>query len=506
MTIIFFHLLYFEQNFNMKRNPIPVQEEIELATRRLFLRQSLFGIGALALGNLFGSCRKPQHQPFNIDNPMGLKSPHFLPKAKSVIYLHMAGAPSQLELFDYKPDLAKLDGQDCPPSLLEGKKFAFIRGVPKMLGPQATFGQYGQSGQWVSNYLPNFQKVVDDVAIIKSLTTDQFNHAPAQLFMHTGSPRLGRPSIGSWVTYGLGSVNENLPGFVVLTSGGKNPDAGKSVWGSGFLPSVYQGVQCRSEGDPVLFINNPEGMDSELRRASIDAINEINHLNHAETGDPETLSRISQYEMAYRMQISAPEVMNINDEPAYIHEMYGTEPGKTSFANNVLLARRLVEKGVRFVQLFDWGWDAHGTDESLAIDIGMRQKCESVDKPMTALLLDLKQRGMLEETLVVWGGEFGRTPMQENRNGSKMPFKGRDHHTECFSIWMAGGGIKGGVTHGETDEIGYSTVAGKVTPHDVHATILNQLGFDHEQLTYQFQGRPFRLTDVSGEVIRNIVR
>ncbi len=491
----------------MKRPNIQQQLELEHTTRRLFLQQSLFGIGALALGNLMGGCSRPSNdaKAFDLFNPMALKSPHFLPKAKSVIYLHMAGAPSQLELFDYKPELAKLDGQDCPPSLLEGKKFAFIRGVPKMLGPQATFGQYGQSGQWISNYLPHFQKVADEVAIVKSLTTEQFNHAPAQLFMHTGSPRLGRPSIGSWVTYGLGSVNENLPGFVVLTSGGNNPDAGKSVWGSGFLPSVYQGVQCRSEGEPVLFLKNPEGMDTELRRASIDAINEINQLSHAETGDPETLSRISQYEMAYRMQITAPEVMNINDEPAYIHEMYGTKPGETSFANNVLLARRLVEKGVRFVQLFDWGWDAHGTDEALAIDIGHRKKCESVDKAMTALILDLKQRGMLEETLIVWGGEFGRTPMQENRDGNKMPFKGRDHHTECFSIWMAGGGIKGGVTHGETDEIGYSTVSGKVTAHDVHATILNQLGFDHEKMIFPFQGRPFRLTDVSGEVISSIV-
>lgn len=475
------------------------------STRRLFLRQSMFGLGSLALGSILGSCNGPASKQFDVANPMSFKLPQFLPKAKSVIYLHMAGAPSQLELFDYKPTLAKLDGQDCPASLLEGKKFAFIRGVPKMLGPQASFAQYGHSGQWVSNYLPNFQRVVDEVAIIKSLTTDQFNHAPAQLFMHTGSPRLGRPSIGAWVTYGLGSENENLPGFVVLTSGGNNPDAGKSVWGSGFLPSVYQGVQCRSEGDPVLFINNPAGMDMDMRRASIDAINEINALAYAESHDPETLARISQYEMAYRMQISAPEVMNINHEPEYIHAMYGTEPGKTSFANNALLARRLVEKGVRFVQLFDWGWDAHGTDEALAIDIGMRRKCESVDKAMTALLLDLKQRGMLDETLVVWGGEFGRTPMQENRDGNKMPFKGRDHHTECFTIWMAGGGIKGGVTHGETDEIGYSTVSGKVTPHDVHATMLHLLGFDHERLTYPFQGRQFRLTDVAGQVVTNII-
>lgn len=486
--------------------PLTAQQiQAQQATRRLFLRQSLFGIGALAFGQLTGGCGRQQPAAFDLTNPMALKMPHFLPKAKSVIYLHMAGAPSQLELFDYKPDLAKLDGQDCPPSLLEGKKFAFIRGVPKMLGPQAEFRQCGQSGAWLSNYLPHFQEVADEAAFIKTLTTDQFNHAPAQLFMHTGSARLGRPSIGAWATYGLGSLNENLPGFVVLTSGGRNPDAGKSVWGSGFLPSVYQGVQCRSEGDPVLFLNNPEGVSTDLRRASIDAINEVNRLAHEESGDPETLSRISQYEMAYRMQINAPEVMNINDEPPYIHEMYGTEPGKTSFANNALLARRLVEKGVRFVQLFDWGWDSHGTDEALAIDIGLKRKCESVDKAMTALLLDLKQRGLLEETLVVWGGEFGRTPMQENRDGAKMPFKGRDHHVECFTIWMAGGGIKGGVTHGETDEIGYAPVSGKVTPHDVQATILHLLGFDHERLTYPFQGREFRLTDVSGEVIRSVV-
>ena len=323
--------------------------------------------------------------------------------------------------------------------------------------------------------------------------------------MHTGGPRLGRPSLGSWVTYGLGTENQNLPGFVVLTSGGKFPDAGKSVWGSGFLPSVYQGVQCRSEGDPVLFIKDPEGMDRDLRKASIDAINEVNQQEYKEYKDPEILSRISQYEMAYKMQISVPEVMNINDEPEYIHEMYGTKPSKACFANNVLLARKLVEKGVRFVQLFDWGWDSHGTDASLAIDIGFINKCRQVDKSMTALILDLKQRGLLEETLVVWGGEFGRTPMMENREGKQNPFKGRDHHVEAFTIWMAGGGIKKGYSYGETDEIGYSPISGKVTPFDIQATILNQIGFDHEKFTYQFQGRPFRLTDVSGKVIDEII-
>jgi len=417
----------------------------------------------------------------------------------------MAGAPSQLEVFGYKPELMKLNGQDCPPSFLEGKRFAFIRGVPKMLGPQAKFAQHGQSGAWISENLPHLSTIADELSFLKGVSTDQFNHAPAQLVMQTGSARLGRPSMGAWATYGLGTENQNLPGFVVLTSGGRFPDAGKSVWGSGFLPSVYQGVQCRSEGDPVLFIKDPAGMDRDLRKASIEAINAVNQQEYKEYNDPEILSRISQYEMAYRMQISVPETMNINDEPASIHEMYGTQPGKPSFANNVLLARKLVEKGVRFVQLFDWGWDTHGTGAETAVDIGLINKCRQVDKPVTALILDLKQRGLLESTLVIWGGEFGRTPMMENRDGKQNPFKGRDHHADAFTIFMAGGGIKRGYTYGETDEIGYNAVIGKVTPYDIQATILNQLGFDHEKFTYQFQGRPFRLTDVSGNVIDDIV-
>ena len=347
--------------------------------------------------------------------------------------------------------------------------------------------------------------IADELSFLKSCSTDQFNHAPAQLLIHTGSARLGRPSMGSWATYGLGTENQNLPGFVVLTSGGKNPDAGKSVWGNGFLPSVYQGVQCRSEGDPVLFIKDPQGMDRDLRKASIDAINQVNADEYKEYKDPEILSRIAQYEMAYKMQISVPDVMNINDEPAYIHEMYGTKPGKACFANNVLLARKLVEKGVRYIQLFDWGWDSHGTSSGDAIDVGFINKCRQVDKSITALILDLKQRGLLEETLVVWGGEFGRTPMLENRDGKPNAFKGRDHHVDAFTMWMAGGGIKKGVSYGETDEIGYSSVSGKVTPYDIQATILNQLGFDHEKFTYQFQGRGFRLTDLYGKVIDDIV-
>ncbi len=478
---------------------------LQSISRRHFLFESAAGLGAVALGGLFGSCSTKRPDLEMMLDPMSPRAPHFPGKAKSVIYLHMAGAPSQLELFDYKPELTKLHNQLCPQSLLEGKKFAFIRGTPRMLGQQANFKQRGQSGAWVSDNLPHFAGIADEVSFLKAVNTDQFNHAPAQLFIHTGSPRLGRPSLGSWATYGLGSENSNLPSFVVLTSGGKTPDAGKSVWGSGFLPSVYQGVQCRSEGEPVLYLNDPEGVSRDMKRKTIDAINAVNQEHYKEFNDPETITRINQYELAYRMQISVPEVMNINNEPDYIHQLYGTTPGKTSFANNCLLARKLVEQGVRFVQLFDWGWDSHGTDEDNAIDVGFKNKCRQIDRPMTALLLDLKQRGLLDETLIVWGGEFGRTPMQENRENKKMPFFGRDHHVEAFTMWMAGGGIKGGATWGETDEIGYAAVKGKTSVHDVQATILNQLGFDHEKLTYQFQGRPFRLTDVSGKVITEIV-
>ncbi len=478
-------------------------------TRRHFIKESAMGLGALALGSLLNSCGSKADtayiNSFDPANPLAPRPPMFPGKARSVIYIHMAGAPSQLETFSYKPELAKLDGQDCPPSLLAGKKFAFIRGVPKMLGPQTTFKQHGESGLWLSDNLPHLSTVADEMAMLHAVTTDQFNHSPAQLLLHTGSARQGRPSMGAWVTYGLGTENKNLPGFVVLTSGGNNPDAGKSVWGSGFLPSVYQGVQCRSEGDPVLFIKDPQGMDRDVRRASIDAINKINQQEYNDYQDPEILSRIAQYEMAYKMQISVPEVMNINDEPAYIHEMYGTKPGEGRFANNVLLARKLVEKGVRFVQLFDWGWDTHGDSAENAVDVGLINKCRSVDKPITALILDLKQRGLLDETLVVWGTEFGRTPMQENREGRVMPFKGRDHHGAAFNMWMAGGGIKGGTSYGETDEIGYDIVSGKTEAFDIQATILHLLGFDHEKFTHQSQGRPFRLTDVSGKVIHDIL-
>ncbi len=486
----------------------PTIQQLQNITRRHFLRDCGFGIGAMALSPALWSCGPAGSKIDRMSkqlNPMAPRAPHFPARVKSVIYMHMAGAPSQLELFDFKPELAKLDGKECPPSLLQGKRFAFIRGVPKMLGPQATFSQHGQSGAWISNYLPHLSTIADEVTFLKAVKTDQFNHAPAQLLLHTGAPRLGRPSMGSWVTYGLGSENANLPGFMVLTSGGRNPDAGKSIWGSGFLPSIYQGVQCSSGKDPVLFINNPADISHDLREASIDAINEVNKSTYEAYNDPEIQTRISQYEMAFRMQTTVPEVMDISKEPDYIHAMYGSDPSGASFANNALLARKLVEKGVRFVQLFDWGWDTHGTSERGSVDIGLLNKCRETDRAAAALVMDLKQRGLLEETLVIWGGEFGRTPMQENREGKTNPYKGRDHHSEAFTIWMAGGTLKKGVSLGETDEIGYSAISGMVSPFDVQATILQQLGFDHEKLTYPFQGRDFRLTDVHGHVIEEII-
>lgn len=472
-------------------------------TRRHFLKKCSAGLGAMALGSLLGG---ESLYARAISDDLGINElPHFGPKVKRVIYLHMTGAPSQLELFDYKPDLLKLDGLDCPDSFCKGKRFAFIQGTPKMLGPQQTFQRHGQSGTYLSDALPHLARNVDELTFLKAMYTDEFNHAPAQLFLQTGSARVGRPSMGAWLSYGLGSENENLPAFMVLVSGGADPDAGKNGWGSGFLPSEYQGVQCRSEGDPILYISNPDGMSREVRGKSIRAINKLNQLEMEEMGDPEILSRIAQYEMAYKMQVSVPEVMDISKEPAYIQEMYGTSTGTGSFANNCLLARRLLEQGVRFVQLYDWGWDMHGTQASEDLGPGMSAKCQLIDKPIAALLEDLKQRGMMEDTLVVWGGEFGRTPMRENRGGVTMKYQGRDHHAEAFTIWMAGGGLKSGFSYGETDEIGYFGIKDRVHVHDLQATILHLLGIDHEQFTYRFQGRNYRLTDVHGKVVRDIL-
>jgi len=471
-------------------------ERLQAVTRRHFLKST--GVGAAAFASLM------QAESANaVDQPMLAKLPPQAAKAKSVIFLHMAGSPPQHDLFDYKPKLVEMSGQPCPESYTKGERFAFIKGTPKLLGTPHKFAQHGESGAWISEILPEIAKNADDLCFIKSMYTEQFNHAPAQLLLYTGSPRQGRPSMGSWVTYGLGSENENLPGFVVLISGGTSPSAGKNAWGSGFLPSVYQGVQCRSKGDPVLYVSNPEGMTRETRKLTIDSIRRLNELQAEQFGSPETLTRIAQYELAFRMQMSVPDVMDISQETKETQDMYGAVPGDASFGNNCLLARRLVEQGVRYVQLFDWGWDFHGNSKGNDIKVSLPGRCQPMDKAVGALLSDLKARGLLESTLVVWSGEFGRTPLNEERNGSK--FLGRDHHPHCYTIFMAGGGIKPGMTLGATDDIGYFAVEDKVHVHDLQATLLHQLGFDHTQLTYRFQGRDFRLTDVHGNVVEKVI-
>jgi len=468
----------------------PYLEHMRGLTRRHFLQRSGAGIGAAALSCLLGQDSAAATS--------GHLSPHFAPRAKRIIYLHMAGSPPQLDLFDYKPKLNELNGQKCPDDFLANERFAFIKGHPTILGSPYDFKRHGESGAWMSDLLPNLQGVSDELCMVRSMYTDQFNHAPAQLFLYTGSPRLGRPSMGSWLTYGLGSENQNLPGFVVLVSGDKTPDAGKSVWGSGFLPSVHQGVQCRTSGDPVLYVSDPPGMDRSNRRRSLDTLNALNEMHFGQDADPETQTRISQYELAYRMQLSVPEVMDIADEPAHIHALYGAEPGATSFANNCLLARRLVEQGVRFVQLFDWGWDTHGTGPNDDILTQLPKKCKLTDRPIAALIRDLKQRGLLDETLVIWSGEFGRTAMNEARNGST--YLGRDHHPHAFTVWMAGGGVNAGSQIGATDELGYRITENPVHIHDFQATILHLMGIEHTRLTHHFQGRDYRLTDVHGNV------
>jgi len=490
-------------------HPEEALARLQAQTRRHFLRSFSAGVGSMFLGNMaLKSAVAGEASELSIDGmrrldfrrdptrPLSVLPPQFAARAKRIIYLHMAGAPSQLELFEHKPDLARLDGQDCPASFLQGKRFAFISGVPKLLGSQYPFHQAGQSGAWLSDRLPYFEKHVDDVCLIKSMHTDQFNHAPAQLLVHTGNARLGYASMGSWVLYGLGSENQNLPGFIVLISGGKQPDGGKQLWSSGFLPSVYQGVQCRSHGEPVLYLENPKNVSRSLRRSELDAIDEINRQQFAEFGNPETVTRISQYEMAFRMQMEATDALDIRKESSATLAAYGSKPGEESFANNCLVARRLAERGVRFIQLYHWGWDSHGATAREALNLGFADRCREIDQPMAALLSDLKQRGMLEDTLVVWGGEFGRTSMRENRNGAVMQFVGRDHNPGAFTIWLAGGGIRPGYTHGETDAMGYEIAKDPVEIRDLHATILYAMGFDHHRLNYSFQGLDQKLTGV----------
>ncbi|HEY8747228.1 MAG TPA: DUF1501 domain-containing protein [Tepidisphaeraceae bacterium] len=481
------------------------RETLKALTRRQFFKNCSTGMGAVALASLLNqraSAEPTKPQP-PAQEPLSIKPPHFAPRAKNIIYLHMAGAPSQLDLFDHKPKLQEFDRQPIPDSFTKGERFAFIKGTPKILGSPYKFARHGQSGTQLSELLPRLATVVDDIAVVRSMHTDHFNHAPAQLFVHTGSQLQGRPSMGSWVTYGLGTENTDLPGFVVLVSGPSNPDGGTALWSSGFLPSVYQGTQFRSQGDPVLFVSNPAGISPQIRRDSLDAIRDLNARHLTATGDPEIATRIEQYELAYRMQTTVPEMSDISQEPQAIHEMYGTQPGKLSFANNCLLARRLVERGVRFVQLYDWGWDHHGSGMSDDLVHALPKKCKEMDQATAALLTDLKQRGLLDETLVIWGGEFGRTPMNEARNGST--FLGRDHHPHAFSIWMAGGGIRGGLTFGATDELGYQATENPVHVHDLQATILAALGLEHTKLTYHFQGRDYRLTDVYGNVVNQLL-
>jgi hypothetical protein len=474
-------------------------------TRRHFLQTSQAGLGAMALSHLLGRAVTAAPETRAADNSLTPKQAHFPAKAKRIIYLEMAGAPPQQELFDYKPTLVKLNMQPCPDEFLKNQRFAFIKGHPKLLGSPYKFQQHGQSGQWVSDLFPNVSRIVDDIAVIRSMNTDQFNHAPADLMLFTGSPRFGSASMGSWITYGLGSESQDLPGFVVLISGGSDPTGGKSTWGSGFLPSVFQGVQCRGSGEPILYVNDPKGMDRQSRRRSLDALKKLNEIELSQFGDPETQTRISQYELAYRMQIAVPEVMDISKEPKHVQEQYGAVPGAASFANNCLLARRLVERGVRYVQLFDWGWDIHGTGTGDDIMNALPKKCKEVDQPIAALIQDLKAHGLLEDTLVVWGGEFGRTSMNEARGGST--FLGRDHHPHCYSIWMTGGGIKGGISYGQTDDFGYFVTENAMGVHDLQATILHLMGLDPHKLAYAYQGLEQRLIGPEGtaKVVRELL-
>jgi len=452
--------------------------------RRWFLQQCGVGLGSIACGQLL-----------NAADPLAAKQPHHSPTAKNVIFLFMGGGPSHLELFDNKPKLTEFDGTLPPDGLLDGYRAAFIDPNSTLLGPKFKFARYGQSGAEFSELIPHTASIADDITIVKSVATDAFNHAPAQVMMSTGSQQFGRPSMGAWTLYGLGNESQELPGFVVFSSGDKGPSGGNANWGSGFLPSTYQGVQFRSSGDPVLYLSNPAGVDRKLQRDSLDSIRSLNQMHLDAVGDPEIETRINSFEMAYRMQESAPELMDISQEPATILEMYGAEPGKPSFANNCILARRLVERGVRFVELFHESWDQHG-----ALVQGLTKNCKATDQAGAALVKDLKQRGLLDETLVLWGGEFGRTPMVEGGTDD-----GRDHHPNAFTMWMAGGGVKPGLTLGQTDELGFNVVEDQVHVHDLHATILHLLGFDHKKLTYRFQGRDFRLTDVHGNVATKLL-
>lgn len=456
--------------------------------RRHFIKGCGLGLGSIALQSLFGSKAVAQ----------AVKKPHFAPKAKRVIYLFQAGAPSQLDLFDYKPSLEKYNGKPVPPSLVKDANYAFIRPDAGLYASELKFAQHGNSGAWVSEAMPHLASITDKIAIVRSMITDAINHAPGQIFMNTGSVQFGRPSMGAWVVYGLGCETEDLPAFVVLSSAG-GTSGGAGNWGSGFLPTIYQGVPFRRAGDPILSLSNPRGITREAQRQTLDMLKDLNQHHLERTGDQEIATRINAFEMAFRMQESAPELVDLSKESKATLEMYGAQPGTPSYANNCLLARRLIERGVRFVQLFHEAWDHHSE-----VAKGVRKESKNTDQATAALIKDLDARGLLKDTLVVWGGEFGRTPMVES-NADAGRSLGRDHHNKAFTMWLAGGGIKPGVTVGETDELGFNVASDPVHVHDLHATILHQLGIDHEKLTYRFQGRDFRLTDVHGTVVNKIL-
>ncbi|PYK62907.1 MAG: sulfatase [Verrucomicrobia bacterium] len=474
-------------------------ERANYITRRWFFRQCGVGLGSIALASLLDPGKVFGGEKMAVaSNPLAPRQPHFKPKAKRVIYLFMGGAPSQLDLFDYKPTLAKYNGRPVPKEVVMGQKYAFIKPDAALFASEFKFARHGQCGAELSEALPHLAEVVDDIAIVKSMTTDAFNHAPGQVLMQTGATQFGRPSMGSWVLYGLGSESQNLPGFVVLNSAG-GLSGGAALYGGGFLPTVYQGVPFRKSGDPVLFLSNPAGVTNQMQRRTLDLVKDLNERHLRVMGDPEIATRINSFEMAFRMQSSAPELMDVSKESSETLKRYGAEPGKPSFAMNCLLARRLIERGVRFVQLFHEGWDHHSE-----VVKGIKDQTGKTDQASAALIKDLAQRGLLEETLVIWGGEFGRTPMVE-ANADFGRKWGRDHHPQAFTIWLAGGGIKPGITIGETDELGFHVVKDKVHVHDLHATILHLLGFDHTKLTFRFQGRDFRLTDVAGEVVEKLL-
>ena len=460
-------------------------------SRRWFLRECGLGLGKVGLASLLGG-RAMAGDAF------APQPAHFGGKAKAVIHLFMAGAPSHLELFDYKPTLVKYDGKPLPPSVIGGQRYAFIRPDANVMAPQFKFARHGQSGMELGETLPHLAKVADDIALIRSVHTEQFNHAPAQIFFNTGFSQPGRPCIGSWATYGLGCSTQNLPAFVVMSTGA-GISGGTANWSSGFLPTSYTGVRLRNQGDVILDVANPKGVDTRLQRSTLDTIRSLNEENLGTIGDPEIRTRIDSYEMAFRLQSSAPELMDLKNETKATLDLYGCDPAKPSFARACLLARRMIERGVRFINIYHEGWDAHSD-----VVGNHRSNCLATDQASAALVQDLKQRGLLDETLVVWGGEFGRTPMVEN-NPTLGRSQGRDHHPQAYSIWMAGGGIKGGITHGATDEMGFHVVQDPVHIHDVQATILHCLGLDHERLTYEFQGRRFRLTDVFGNLVKPLL-